>query len=207
VLQLACTTEASLHYQANITAGSLKVAESRVIADLLLKETSNGDWNAAIFDQNVLQARTAGTAKRLSGMIRNRLLTMQPELWRLVRDSNLVVATHACLAASVKYHALLADFLELVVKEQYRIFSPKLTHTMWDDYIADCQSRDNAMQPWRSSTINRLRSSVFQILAQAGYIDSTKSLRLQTVHIADEVVNYLKKHDEVGVLRCIEITS
>lgn len=207
MLQLACTTESSLHYQANITSGSLKVAESRVIADLLLSDTSEEDWQIALFDENVLRTRTPGTAKRLSSMIRGRLQSMEPELWRLVRDGNLVVATHACLAASVKHHALLADFLELVVKEQYRIFSPKLTHTMWDDYIADCQSRDGEMQPWRPSTINRLRSSVFQILAQAGYIESTKSLRLQTVHIADEVVQYLRKNDEASVLRCIEIAS
>ena len=130
---------------------------------------------------------------------------MTPEFWKLVRDGNSTVATHACLAAAIKHSALLADFLELVVKEQYRIFAEKLTYQIWDDFVADCQSRDAELPEWSDSTINRLRSSVFQILQQAGYIDSTRSLRLQTVHIAAEVVRYLKKNSENSVLRCIEI--
>ncbi len=102
---------------------------------------------------------------------------------------------------------LLADFLELVVKEQYRVFAKRLTYQMWDDFVADCQNRDAELPAWSVSPIERLRSSVIQILEQAGYIDSTKSLRLQTVHIADEVMGCLKNHDEDIVLRCIEIAT
>ena len=131
---------------------------------------------------------------------------MTPDLWKLVRDGSATVATHACLAAAVKHSDLLADFLELVVKEQYRIFAEKLTYQLWEDFIADCQNRDPELPEWSQSTINRLRSSVFQILEQAGYIDSTKSLHLQTVHISNEVVRYLDNNDEGSVLRCIQIT-
>ena len=194
-----------MRYRADITAGSLKVAESRVIADLLLKQADDDAWKVALCEKNVLQTRSPKTADRLALLIRGRLETMAPALWKLVRDGNSTVSTHACLAAAVKHSALLADFLELVVKEQYRIFSEKLTRQLWDDFIADCQNRDAELPEWSESTINRLRSSVFQILEQAGYIDSTKSLRLQTVHIAAEVVRYLEKHDEDSVLRCIEI--
>lgn len=197
--------EAPLRYRADITAGSLKVAESRVIADLLLKQADDAAWKAALREENVLQTRSPRTADRLSILIRGRLETMTSDLWKLIKDGNSTVATHACLAAAVKQSALLADFLELVIKEQYRIFADKLTYQMWDDFIADCQNRDAELPEWSESTIKRLRSSVFQILEQAGYINSTKSLRLQTVHIADEVVRYLKKHEEGNVLRCIEV--
>jgi hypothetical protein len=46
---------------------------------------------------------------------------------------------------------------------------------------------------------------VFQILAQAGYIENTRSLKLQTVHIADQVLRYLKANKEDYVLRCIQV--
>ena len=197
--------EAPLRYRADITAGSLKVAESRVIADLLLKQMDDAAWKAALGQDNLLQTRSPATSRRLARLIRNRLETMSPELWKLVRDGNATVATHACLAAAVKHSALLADFFGLVLKEQYRVFAEKLPSTVWGDFVADCQSRDPELPDWSESTIKRLKSSVFQILQQAGYIDSTKSLRLQTVHIADEVVRYLKNHDEGNVLRCIEV--
>lgn len=198
--------EAPLRYRANFTAGSLKVAESRIIAGLLLEQADEEAWKVAIIQENVLQTRTASTAVVLARLIRQRLETMSSELWMLVRDGNNTVATHACLAAAVQYSALLADFLELVVKEQYRIFSDKLTYQHWDDFVAECKSRDPDLPQWSESTIRRLRSSVFQILQQAGYIDNTKSLRLQTVHLAGEVVRYLKEHDEGSVLHCIQVT-
>lgn len=194
-----------MRYRADITAGSLKVAESRVIADLLLKQADDAAWKAALGEDNLLQTRSPATAKRIGHLIRRRLESMSSELWRLVRDGNLTVATHACLAAAVKHSALLSDFMDLVLKEQYQIFAEKLTPSMWDDYVADCQSRDPDLGQWSELTIIRLRSSVFQILQQAGYIENTKSLRLQTLHIADDVVKYLKNHDEDSVLRCIEI--
>ncbi len=194
-----------MRYRADLTAGSLKVAESRVIADLLLKQIDDAAWKAALGQDNLLQTRSPATSRRIARLIRNRLETMSPELWKLVRDGNSTVATHACLAAAVKHSSLLADFLEHVLKEQYRVFAEKLPLTVWGDFVADCQSRDPEIPEWSESTIKRLKSSVFQILQQAGYIESTKSLRLQSVHIADEVVRYLKSHDEGNVLRCIEV--
>ena len=62
-----------MRYRADITAGSLKVPESRVIADLLIRGIDGQEWDAAILDQNVLQARTGETARRLARLIRSRL--------------------------------------------------------------------------------------------------------------------------------------
>jgi hypothetical protein len=60
---------------------------------------------------------------------------MQAELWALVRDGSGTVATQACLAAAVKHSALLGDFLDLVVREQYTRYAKALSNTVWDDYI------------------------------------------------------------------------
>jgi hypothetical protein len=87
----------------------------------LLRGFDQEGWNEAIVDKNVLQARSPKTAKRLTLLIRGRLVTMGEELWRLVRDGKGDVATHAVLAAAVKHSRLLADFLDLVVREQYRL--------------------------------------------------------------------------------------
>jgi hypothetical protein len=97
--------------------------------------------------------------------------------------------------------------LDLVVRQEYKLFSPTLKHSLWESYLEDCRSRDPEMPVWSESTIRRLRSSVFHILAQAGYIENTKTLKLQKVHIAREVLNYLKAHDEKYVLRCIQVSQ
>ena len=195
-----------MHYKADITAGSLKVAESRIVAGLLLRKVNADRWEKAIIKDNVLQTRSEATAIRIGRLIRKRLELMNPDLWRLVRDGTGTVATHAVLAAAVKHSPLLGDFLDLVVREQYRLFNTALSNRLWDEYLYDCRGRDPDMPIWNESTRKRLRSSVFQILAQAGYIENTRSKRLQTVHIASQVLQYLERHNEHYVLRCIKVS-
>jgi hypothetical protein len=195
-----------MRYRADLTAGSLKVAESRGIADLLLRGIDHEGWTTAIVKENILQARNPATAIRLARLIRSRLLLMDAELWKLVRDGTSTVTSHALLAAAIKQSPLLGDFLDLVVREQYRLFSPVLPRSVWNTYLDDCRGRDPEMPQWNESTRKRLRSSIFQMLAQAGFLESTRTLRLQPVHIAAQVLQYLRNHNETYVLRCIQVS-
>lgn len=195
-----------VRYKANITAGALKLPESRLIADLLLRRVDTEGWRDAITTKNILQTRSLATSRRLTSLIRGRLETMEPDLWKLVRDGKGTVATHAVFAAAVKHSPLLGDFLNLVVGEQYQRFGMTLSNKMFADYLDGCRERDPDMPQWNETTRKRLRSSVFQMLAQAGYIENTRSLKLQTVHIAEQVLRYLKANKEEYVLRCIQVS-
>ena len=190
-------------YRADITAGSLKIVESRVIAELLLCGVDESEWKQATVKDNVLKTKNPATAIRLARLIRQRLETMTPELWRMVRDGTVVVATHAALAAAIKHSPLLGDFLDLTVRDQYRRFGRNLSKKLWVNFLEDCRGRDAEMPQWHESTVRRMGSSVFQILAQAGYIKDTRSMLLQRPNITSEVVGYLKRNKEDYVLRCI----
>jgi hypothetical protein len=78
---------------------------------------------------------------------------------------------------------------------------------MFSDYLDGCRERDPLMPAWTEETRRRVRSSVFQMLAQAGYIENTRSLKLQIVHLAEPVVRCLKANHEDYVLRCLEVAS
>ena len=197
---------ATRQYKADITAGALKLPESRLIANLLLEQVDAEGWKEAITTKNILQARSPSTARRLTQLIRSRLETMDKGLWLMVRDGTGTVATHAVFAAAVKHSHLLGDFLGIVVAQQYRIFSKTITNSMFADYLSGCRERDPDMPQWNESTGKRLRSSVFQMLAQAGYIENTRSLSLQSVHFSEQVLHYLKAHQERYVLKCIQVS-
>lgn len=196
---------ADKRYRADIAAGALKLPESRHIADLLLRRVDAEGWRDAIITRNVLQARRPATARRLTKLIRTRLETMGPDLWKLVRDGDGTVGTHAAFAAAVKHSPLLGDFLLLVIREQYRLFSTALSNRLFAAYLEGCRERDPRMPQWREATCMRLRSSVYQMLAQAGYIENTRNLRLQSVHFAHPVLRYLKVAQEDYVLRSIQV--
>ena len=69
-----------MRYLSNITAGSLKLSESRIVAGLLLRQCSNDEWHASLIDENAMQTRSPRTAETLAKLIRARLRTMDAGL-------------------------------------------------------------------------------------------------------------------------------
>ena len=190
-------------YRSTITIGGLRLPESRKIADLLLKGVTKGEWNDAIAKKNILQARSISSARIVGGLVRERLVTMQPEMWKMVRDGIGTVPIQAVFACALKHSKLLLDFMLLVVADQFRLFSPTVPKKLWGKYLEGCQERDPQMPLWSPATCQRLRLSILQSLAQAGYLDSTKSCRLRTVHLGAQVEGYLRHHQELEVLEAM----
>ena len=75
-------------YKSDINGGSLMVRESRIIADLLLSNASDAEWQQRILQNNELQKRTPSTAKRFSNVIHKRLKLLEPEFWQACSEPN-----------------------------------------------------------------------------------------------------------------------
>jgi hypothetical protein len=192
-------------YKANFTKGGLMVPESRIVADLLLQDADSAGWKQAIEVDNVLAKRSPTTASTKATLIRARLQTMTEGLWRLVRDGSKPVATHAIFAATVKYSPLFGDFLDLVVRDLYRRFEPTLKPQHWDRYLEDCRSRDPFTPEWSPGTLKSLRTWVFGMMTEAGYLSDSRTRALKPVQVSPEVVRHLKEANEDYALRCMEL--
>lgn len=193
-----------LTYRADIAGGSLKVYESRIIADLLLHRLPAAEWKRAIELDNVLQKNSVATAKRQASLIKSRLKRMTPELWALVRDGTKPVATQALFAAAIAHSALLRDFLAYDVRDRFRAGNLALTRNHWRAYVATCLERDPEMSTWAVSTTDKLGDSVFQILTEVGLLSQGAQPVLQPVHYQAEVTAYLKAHGFDEVLRAMQ---
>ena len=180
--------------------------ESRRIAKLLLKGADEEAWQQALYIDNILQKKVPATARRMARLIRNRLELMTPELWKMVVDGGVETATQALLAAAIKHSRLLGDFLDEIAREHYRLFDKQLSINDWNRFMAEREHRDVSISKWSPSTRAKLGQVVFRILAEAKYIDSTRSLHLVPAAVVSEVSNYLSKHKETYVLRCMNVT-
>ncbi len=194
-------------YNADIVAGSLLVPESRKIARLLLEQADDDDWYRSIIVDNILQKRSPASAKRQTRLIRNRLELMAPGLWQLIVDGSSGVAAQAVLAAAIKQSRLLGDFMDQVIRNHVKTFDPQLTAKDWSMFIENCEQIDPKVTTWAESTRKKLKQVILRILAEAGYVDSTRSLKITPVTVITQVRTVLTENSENYVLKCMEVTS
>jgi hypothetical protein len=192
-------------YIANITAGALLVPESKKIADLMLKDVSKEEWKGKIEEENILQRLSLSSSKRIAAFIKSRLQLMTPELWIMIRDGDNKLATQANFAAAIKHCKLLGDYLDLVIREQYKKMEDTLPLPLWDEFIVMCEKSDPYMEKFPPSTAQKIRSNIHKILVEAEYLSDPYKRKLQKVEILPEIIDYLKKNNESYILRCITL--
>lgn len=118
-------------------------------------------------------------------------------------DSRL--ATHATFAAAIKHCPLLGDYLDLAVREQFHKMEERLSVRIWEDFVVGCKARDHDMPDFPETTAEKIRTNVHKVLVEVGYLRDSRSLALQRVIIVPEVMDYLRKHNESYVARCIQV--
>ena len=195
----------NVRYSADLTAGSLKIRESRIIADLLLKGVSDDEFRNLIVVKNILQMRSPSSAVRLAKLIRSRLIKMNSDHWVMVRDGDQSLASQALLVAAVKHSALLRDFLNLALRTEYRLLHTQLLPAVWSQFLVECESRSHLVSQWSESTRKRLRSSVFQILSQAGYVGARPGNELKKFVVLPEISDYLSRSGENTLLQSLQM--
>ena len=195
----------NIHYKANITAGALLIPESRKIADLMLKNISKEEWKHEIEEKNILQRLSVSSSKRIASFIRARLGLMTSDLWAMVRDGDATLSTQANFAAAIKHCRLLGDYLDIVIREQFKKMENSLPLALWDEFIVLCEQNDPLMEQFPPSTAQKMRSNIHKILIEVGYLSDPYKRKLRKIEIVPDVIYYLKKNNEKYVLKCIEV--
>lgn len=193
-------------YNAEISAGSLMVPESRRIAKLLLNRPTDAQWDAAIKDENLLQ-KSPATARRQARLIRNRLATLDDEGLTLVAKSDSELCRQLLLAASARHSRLLSDFLRDVYIADLRRLENTLSHRQWEAFLTECEHRDNAVSQWAASTREKLFQVIVRILAEAKYLDSTRRMGLTPPMLHPKARAYLKRLGDAETLTRMEATA
>lgn len=193
-------------YNSDLNGGSLMVRESRVIADLLLRNVSAEEWKQAIQVDNLLQKRSPATARRNAQAIRKRLELMEPEFWRALRDGDEELATQVVFCAALERNLLLIEFMERVLRDAYITHTEKLEAYLWADFLEDSAHRDPEIDDWKESTKKKMGQVVFRMLAEVGYLKSTRSLGLQHVLIRAEIKTMLDDNYKQRIKECMEVS-
>jgi hypothetical protein len=194
-------------YDSDLTGGSLMVRESRVIADLLLKEATSDEWLDAIQTDNRLQKPTAATARRIAQSIRKRLERMEPSFWQAIRDGDDELATQASFCAVLERNLLLVEFIESVLRDAFVTQAGKLHVWQWSDFLDERAHKDSALADWSMTTKRKTGQVAFRILAEVGLLTDTRSLTLQHLLVRPEVRVLLDDTYRHRIRGCLEVSG
>lgn len=194
------------HYDSDMIGGSLMVRESRIVAGLLMDGVSKEGWHEAIVSDNLLQKRTVASAKRNATAIRKRLELLTPDFWRALRDGDEELATQVALCGALERNLLLVEFMETSLKDAYLSRAELLDGFVWDDFLADRAHRDAAIHSWADSSKKKMGQVAYRILAEAGYLSSTRGMKLQRVQVRPELRVMLEDHYKHRVRNCLEVS-
>jgi hypothetical protein len=190
-------------YNAEISAGSLMLPESRRIAKLLRRRPTPKQWEAALKDENLLQ-KSPETARRQARLIRNRLETLDDEGLCLVIEGEAELCSQLLLAAATRHSRLLSDFLRDVYSADLRRLEKTLSQHQWKAFISECENRDNTVAQWAASTRDKLFQVIVRILTEAKYLDSTRRMGLTPPMLHPKTRAYLKRLGDEDTLARME---
>lgn len=191
-------------YNAEISAGSLLLLESKRLAALLLTEPEDAAWWHAVEVENILQKKTPATARRQATLIRKRLATLDTQGLNLIVGREQEVVLQLLLVAAIKHSQLLGDFVRSVYADRQRRLETHLAPVVWQDFLAECAHRDPAVATWSESTRAKLFQVIVRILVEAKYLDSARSMKLTPRSLHPDVRRYLSARHDTQVLDCLE---
>lgn len=193
-------------YNAQITGGGLLVPESQTIAGLMLAGVHEdlARWQKAIRDDNVLQKRSWRSADRMAGLIRNRLLLLDAEGWRLINRGAREVRVQMVLGSALLHSRLLRDFLAEIVWPKHRRFEKTLEIADWTVFFAECVHRDPSLADLSPSTVKKVREVAFRVLVEAGIVPSTRVLQVAPIALASSVAAYFEVRDHLDIVKAID---
>lgn len=163
----------SERYSMSFTTGSLFHHESVKLAQLYLKLE---DWNAVrnkVLVDNLLQARTLNTSKRVCREIISRLKKLSLGELDLLVQANQQEQGYLLWIAVCRRYKFIADFAVEVLRERYVSLKTDLNHEDFNFFFNKKSEWHSELDEIRPATRNKLPQVLFKILRQANLLTTT----------------------------------
>ena len=159
-------------YALSFTSGALLAREAVIAAPIFLEVRDWGLVRDQLRSENLLQARTASSGFRLAREVAQRLAVLTDSEVELLRDASPSERGHLMWVAACRRYAFIGDFAEDVVRERFLLLTPNLGYDDFDSFVRGKALWHPELVEVKVSTLQKLRSTVFRMLAEAGLLVS-----------------------------------
>jgi hypothetical protein len=199
------TTKNSKAYLGDLIGGSLMIRESQTIAELLLKKPSKQEWTDAIVNQNILQKRSDASAKRNAATIKKRLEGFSDQYIEQLAFGSTELSTQLMFAATLINSTMLADFMRNIFVDAKRMFRENIDSTDWESFWDERSRLFPEFSKMTESSTYKVAQVAFKVLADAGYIETTRNKKLQNVYLLPEVRSLLTDMNRDDIIAAMEV--
>ena len=182
----------------SFTTGSLFHRESVKLAVLYLELM---DWNAVrdkVLSENLLQARTLNTSKRVCREIISRLNKLSSNELGLLVKANPQEQGYLLWLAVCRRYRFIADFAVEVLRERFITLKTNLSHEDFDFFFNKKSEWHSELDEIRPTTRNKLRQVLFKILREAGLL--TENNNIHAAMISPELLKVLPHDNRRDIL-------
>jgi hypothetical protein len=163
-------------YSMSFTTGTIFYRESVNLAELYLEF---GDWNFVrdkVISENLLQARTQNTLKRVCCEILSRLKTLSSSELDLLVNTNPQEQCYLLWLAVCRRYRFIADFAVEILREHYITLKTDLRHEDFDLFFNKKSEWCPELEAVRPVTKNKLRQVLFKILREVGLLTTNNTI-------------------------------
>lgn len=180
-------------YRISFTSGSLYHRESVALAELYL---SLHDWKgvrAQALRDNLLQARTESTAKRICREAIARLETLNNGELAFLQEANHQDQAHLLWVAVCRLYCFIADFAVEVLRERFVAMKLDLSFEDFDAFYNRKSEWHDELDSASASTRDKLRQVLFRMLREAGLLGKDKTIN--PVLLSPRLVELLRQNN------------
>lgn len=160
----------------SFTTGSIFHRESMKLGVLYLKL---GDWNLVrdkIIAENLLQARTLNTLKRVCREIISRLRTLSTGELEFFVEGNHQEQGYILWIAVCRRYKFIADFAVEVLRERHITLKMDLTHKDFDVFFNQKSDWHSELDEISPTTKSKLRQILFRILRETDLLTTNNTI-------------------------------
>lgn len=188
----------TVRYSMSFTTGSLFHRESVKFAELYLEL---GSWDATrshIIHQNVLQARTLNTSKRICREVISRLKTMSSQELSFLVETNSKDQAYLLWLAVCRRYRFIADFAVEVIRERFISLKTDLNYIDFDSFFNRKSEWHVELDEIQPSTKSKLRQVLFKMLREADLL--TENHLINSANLSPNLIEAIYQTDRQEIM-------
>lgn len=160
----------------SFTTGGLYYIESIKIAELFPTYKNWATVRAHAIEQNVLQARTQNTLRRVCSEIISRLKLLTPDEFELLESGTKQEQLHILWLAVCKRYQFIFEFAVEVLREKFLQLDTTLTQSDYNAFFNAKSHWHDELDNLTDTTRQKQKQVIFKMLREAGIITKTNTI-------------------------------